>query len=89
MNDLLVELHAKGSSLSVSGVFVGGAAHADDVRTTASSTSVLHEQMEIINQFTSRNMLCLNTSKTEVVRFSKSVDSLCLTLNDHEVQIQQ
>ena len=72
MDSLLRDFRWSNIGLSVSGSFVGGAAHADDIRTVASSSSVLQIQANIINQFTTTNSLKLNTSKTEVVRFSKS-----------------
>ena len=59
------------AGLSLLGLFVGGAAHADDIRTIATSTSQISSQVSIINDFTSRNRMKDNSSKTEIVRISR------------------
>ena len=46
---------------SLSGNFVGAAAHADDLRTIAASKCSVQEQVDIINKFTSSNHLKLNS----------------------------
>ena len=47
---------------------MGGAIHADDLRTTASSSSTIYKQDEVINSFVSDSCLKLNTAKFEVVK---------------------
>lgn len=56
MNDLLVALRSKNAGLSLSGVhvFLGGATHANEVPTIASSTSTILNQACIIDHFTSK-----------------------------------
>jgi hypothetical protein len=44
------------------GTFVGSAAHADDIRAIATSTSTIRDQTD---RFTSRYYLKLNPAKTE------------------------
>ena len=49
---------------------MGGAIHADDLRTTATSSSTIYKQDEVINSFVSDSCLKLNTAKFEVVKIS-------------------
>ena len=71
VDTLLKDLRHNEAGLSLLGLFVGGAAHADDIRTIATSTSQISSQVSIINDFTSRNSLKVNSSKTEIVRISR------------------
>ena len=49
---------------------MGGAAHADDLRTIATSKCSVVEQANIIDKFTSGNHLKLNSSNTEIIRIA-------------------
>ena len=68
MDPLLRELQASGVGLSLKGCFL----HADDVRTLATSEDSLRKQIDMVKSFADRNLLKLNVSKCEIVRFSKS-----------------
>ena len=57
--------------MSICGLYLGGAAHADDVRVLASSAAVAEEQGQIIHSFATENGLKLNCEKTEVVKISQ------------------
>ena len=48
----------------------GGAAHADDLRTIATSKTSVREQINLIEPFTSKQHLKLNHSKTEIIKVS-------------------
>ena len=49
---------------------MGGAVHADDLRTTAASSDSISKQDAVINSFTSDSCLKLNTTKLEMVKIS-------------------
>ena len=70
VDPMLKNLRLKQAGLSISGNFVGAAAHADDLRTIATSKSSVKEQVDIIEKFTSNNHLKLNSSKTEIIKIS-------------------
>jgi hypothetical protein len=55
---------SENAGISLYGSFVGGAAHADDIRTIAQSTTVLTQQAIFIDHFTKKNLLHLNKSNT-------------------------
>ena len=57
---------------SLCGLYLGGAAHADDVRAIAPSATAAEQQRQIIHSFASSNGLKLKSEKTEVVKFSQS-----------------
>jgi exonuclease III len=80
MDPLLHDLRYNGAGLSVCGSFVGGSAHADDVRTIAPSTHTLHQQYNILQNFVTCNHLQLNTSKTEVLKISNTFSSETIQL---------
>ena len=54
------------------GLYLGGAAHVDDVRAIASSATAAKQQSQIIHDFAVGNGLMLNSNKTEVVRKAQS-----------------
>ena len=70
VDPLLKTLKYKHAGLSIHGNFIGGAAHADDLRTIATSKCSVVEQADIIDKFTSGNHLKLNSSKTEIIRIA-------------------
>ena len=70
MDDLLKDLNNDPSCLSIRGLHVGSAAHADDVRTCNISRDSIQAQASVIHDFTARSSLRLNSSKTEIVRMS-------------------
>ena len=71
VDGLLQNLRNENAGLSILGTFVGGAAHADDVRTIASSKDTVRSQTDIINRFTLQNNLKLNSAKTEIVKITR------------------
>ena len=52
------------------GLYLGGAAHADDVRTIASSAAIVEVQGGVISEFVHNSGLLVNREKTEVVRMA-------------------
>ena len=51
---------------------MGGAVHADDLRTTTESSESVSRQDRVINSFSSDSCLKLNTAKFEAVKISPS-----------------
>ena len=54
------------------GVYLGGAAHADDLWAIASSATAAKHQSKIIHDFTVGNGLKLSSNKTKVVQIEQS-----------------
>ena len=71
MDDLLHQLSQSSCGASICRLYLSGAAHADDVRAIASSTSAAETQGAIISDFFLTHGLHLNSEKTEVVKISK------------------
>ena len=70
MDILLKRLRESGHGLHVRGTYMGGAIHADDLRTTAASSDSVSSQDKVIKSFTTESCLRLNTSKFEAVKIS-------------------
>ena len=68
MDVLLKWLQESRHGLHIRGTYMGGAIHADDLRTTAASSDSVTEQ--VITSFASDSCLRLNTSKFETVKIS-------------------
>ena len=60
IDPLLVLLREKSLCLSVNGLFLGGFAHADDIRTLASSIDESIQQTDTVRSFTASRGLQLN-----------------------------
>ena len=72
MDKLLRQLQESSSGTSICGLYLGRAAHVDDVRAIASSAIVTEEQSRIIQDFSTDNSPKLNSEKTEIVELSRS-----------------
>jgi hypothetical protein len=72
MDKLLQQLRDTFAALSICGLYLGGAVHADDVPAIAFSASVTEEQGQIMHDFAIGNGLKLNSEKTEIVKISQS-----------------
>ena len=71
MDSLLQELQrGGGGGLSIYGLSIGAAAHADDIRCVSNSVEGLQKQFSVIQTFSKDNAIRINLAKTEVVRFS-------------------
>jgi hypothetical protein len=70
MDLLLKRLRESECGLYVRGTYMGGAVHADDLRTTAESSETVSRQDRVINSFSSDSCLKLNTAKFEAVKIS-------------------
>lgn len=70
LDKLLHDLHSNSSGISISGLSVSAAAHADDVRTCNLSIDSIKESASCLETFTSGNSLKVNVAKTEVVHIS-------------------
>ena len=81
VDPLLKTLKCKHAGLSIHGNFMGGAAHADNLRTITTSKCSVVEQANIINKFISGNHLKLNSSKQRLLRspiaIHRTIISLC------------
>ena len=75
MDCLLCRLSTSGLGLSINGLTIGSAAHADDICSTSNSIADLQGQGAIIKQFALDNSLKLNASKTKTskIKFSANV----------------
>ena len=70
MDKLLHQLSDERCGISICGLYLGGAAHVDDVRTIASSAAIAEVQGGVISEFAHKNSLLVNREKTEVVRIA-------------------
>ena len=57
MDKLLFKLNQKKAGISIYDLYLGGATHADDVRSIATSANTAKEQSLLISDFTSNNSL--------------------------------
>ena len=81
MDELLHSLRSNKSGISISNLYLGGAAHADDVRAVSTSAAVANCQSLLISDFASHHGLKLNNPKTEVVKFSQNKASHDTTIS--------
>ena len=70
MDPLLREMESLGLGASFAGLYLGASAHADDVRTVTSSLLCLRQQVDLVQNFASRNGLMLNIQKCKVMMAS-------------------
>ena len=75
IDTLLGNLRRKEAGISICGTFVGGAAHADDLRTIAKNKDCISQQYSIIDQFTLNHHLKLNLSKTKIIKISRHLSA--------------
>ena len=90
MDKLLHSLKHENVGVSICSLYLGGAAHSDNVRTIETSTQGATEQSKIVSKFASDNGLKLNASKTEIVRFlTTSSPPLCsnITIDESSLPI--
>jgi hypothetical protein len=80
MDPLLCGLEANHLGPSISDVYVGALAHADDIRTITSNVSTLQQQVEYVQQFADDNALTLNLSKCEVLIASSTKPALSIPI---------
>ena len=81
MDELLHSLRSNKSGISISNLYLGGAAHADDVTAVSTSVAVANCQSLLISDFASHHGLKLNNPKTEVVKFSQNKASHDTTIS--------
>ena len=77
MDKLLLQLRESSAGLSIGGLYLGGASHADDVCAIASSASAVEEQCQFIQNFAIENSLKLNHEKTEYLNQSAQKTTNC------------
>ena len=68
---LLQQLEASGLGLTINSFYVGGFAHADEIRTLATTVETLEAQVGLVRQFCAANFLQVNVQKCEVVGFDR------------------
>ncbi len=71
MDLLLHQLEASENGLIVNNFYAGGCAHADDIRTLASSEESLEAQTSLVRNFCTANFLQLNVQKCEVITLDR------------------
>ena len=71
MNPLLQQLEASGLGLTINSFYAGGFAHADDIRTLATTVETLEVQVGLVRQFCAENFLQVNVQKCEVIVFDR------------------
>ena len=71
MDPLLHQLEASENGRSVNNFYAGGCAHADDIRTLASSVESLEAQISLVRNFCKANFLQLNVQKCEVITLDR------------------
>ena len=71
IDPLLREMKSANLGLMINNFFIGGFAHADDIRTITNSIASLNAQLESVSSFSSNNFLQFNPSKCEIVSFSR------------------
>ena len=76
MDPLLRELEESKLGPSISGIYAGAYAHADDIRTITSSLSSLNQQVRMVQNFAKENALVLNPAKCEVLITSSTKPAL-------------
>ena len=76
MDPLLKKLESASLGLKINDLFVGGFAHADNIRTITNSTSSLNDQLDAVFSFTSEYFLQLNPSKCELCPFQDRIEVL-------------
>ena len=81
MGELLQNMREGRVGISIYNLYLGGAAHADDVRTVATSARAAEEQSVQVSKFASHQGLTLNKSKTEVVKFSSNTIPRAKSIN--------
>ena len=84
IDHLLQKLDTLSLGPSFSGLYAGAFAHADDIRTVATSRDNLDEQICTVEEFTVTNFLSINATKTEVVVVSP-VKSDHTPIDKHEI----
>ena len=85
MDELLQKLCEENCGTSTCGLYLGGAAHANDVRAIASSVTTAETQGALISEFSFENGLRLNKGKMKIVE--KLPIQTTLTMNNLESTI--
>ena len=70
MDEMLKEMSANGAGVSIVGLYLGSAAHADDIRSLSQTISATKSKAATLVNFTTNNGLQINACKTEVVALS-------------------
>ena len=70
----------------INSLLARGSLHGDDIRTLATSESVLNAQTSIVHEFAAANFLKLKCTKCEIVVFSRAPTSV--NLNDASIPIR-
>ena len=76
MDDLLRQLTESSQGPTIEGLFLGGFAHADDIRTLGSNINTVENQAKMVEDFTQQHGLKINAGKTEVVALQEILDVL-------------
>lgn len=71
MNPLLIQMELDNLGISYGGIYLGAAAHADDIRTITSSKDCLEKQVQAVKNFANRSGLSLNVQKCEILTADK------------------
>ena len=92
MDEMLKEMSANEAGVSIAGIYLGSAAHADhDIRSLSETRSATESQAATLVNFTTNNGLHINASKTEVVALSTTnhTPNLTFSVAGHQVDTKQ
>ena len=91
MDEMLREMSANGAGVSIVGLYLGSAAHADDIRSLSQTRSDTESQAATLVNFTTNNGLQINANKTEVVALSTTnqIPNLTFSVAGHQLGTKQ
>ena len=75
MDEMFKEMSVNGAGVSIAGLYLSSAAHADDIRSLTQTRSATESQAATLVNFTTNNGLEINASKTEIVALSMTNQS--------------
>jgi len=90
MDEMLRVMTTMNSGVSIAGLYLGTAAHADDVRSLSQTVAAAENQASTLAEFTINQGLKINANKTEIVALSRGhhTPSLSLTIAGTPVSIK-
>ena len=91
MDEMLREMSTSGNGVSIAGLYLGSAAHADDIRSLSQSTSATENQAINLINLSTKYGLKINANKTEVVALSRTnhPSTYMFTIAKHQVETKK
>ena len=75
MDEMFKEMSVNGAGVSIAGLYLSSASHADDIRSLTQTRSATESQAATLVNFTTNNGLEINARKTEIVALSMTNQS--------------